>query len=135
MTTTNKNETNESTHGEAFDECAYCGHDTDIASVPAVDDDAAWAVVAKQHKPDCEWVMTRAHRVAAPHHYDVREDGGAETTIYAADFDAACELAEDWVRGGDYDLERGEEITVHAYVRDPETDEQRTVVVTFDGTK
>lgn len=46
-------------------DCAYCGRTIrggdDV--VPAVDDDEAWAEIAKAHAGDCEWVRTRAHRV------------------------------------------------------------------------
>jgi ferredoxin len=54
--------------------CAYCG--TCIGDSPASDDpaawpernppvgdDAAWARIAAAHRPGCEWVATRAHRV------------------------------------------------------------------------
>jgi hypothetical protein len=53
-------------------ECAYCGYaiegDVDYQGVsqepvPTVDDDEAWQYIAKQHADDCEWVMTRAHRI------------------------------------------------------------------------
>lgn len=44
--------------------CAYCNtlvtHDRDV---PASDDNEAWAHIAEQHDVDCEWVVTRAHRL------------------------------------------------------------------------
>lgn len=48
-------------------ECAYCMHNvtapkSEDESPPAIDDAAAWAKIAKEHAPTCEWVMTRAHR-------------------------------------------------------------------------
>jgi len=46
------------------DECIYCRaevHDPD--PVPDVDDDEAWAAIASDHEHDCEWVLTRAHRI------------------------------------------------------------------------
>lgn len=42
--------------------CAYCGHECEQGDVPAASDDAAWQELAKDHAPDCEWVLTRAHR-------------------------------------------------------------------------
>jgi hypothetical protein len=47
-------------------ECAYCGREvpgTGEEQTPAVDDDDAWAQLARYHYPDCEWIITRAHRV------------------------------------------------------------------------
>jgi len=44
--------------------CTYCGTLVDdVVSAPALEDDEAWAATAQTHKADCEWVMTRAHRV------------------------------------------------------------------------
>jgi len=57
--------------------CAYCGasHRSDIYSeedgtysnpprtVPRVDDEDAWADLARHHEDWCEWVSTRAHRL------------------------------------------------------------------------
>lgn len=44
-------------------ECIYCGSEVEGAdSVPDVDDDPAWDLLARQHLVDCEWVLTRAHR-------------------------------------------------------------------------
>jgi hypothetical protein len=47
-------------------ECACCGLrvETD-GTVPAADDDAAWAAEADQHADDCEWLRTRGHRRCA----------------------------------------------------------------------
>jgi hypothetical protein len=49
-------------------ECVYCYTEcscSDCASeqVPAVADDAAWAKLARHHDVNCEWILTRAHRV------------------------------------------------------------------------
>lgn len=45
-------------------ECAYCSADvTERSAVPAGDDAEAWAELAKEHRPGCEWVVTRAHRM------------------------------------------------------------------------
>lgn len=48
-------------------ECAYCLHNvtapaTEDEQPPAIDDSGAWAKIAKEHAPTCEWVLTRAHR-------------------------------------------------------------------------
>lgn len=45
--------------------CAYCGAIVLNAGeyVPPVDDDKAWDDLEGQHEPDCEWVITRAHRL------------------------------------------------------------------------
>jgi hypothetical protein len=46
--------------------CLYCGAETpsnDAETVPAIDDDSAWERLAAQHGRDCEWVVTRAHRL------------------------------------------------------------------------
>lgn len=47
-------------------ECAYCyGRvpDEQGQPVPAVDDEDEWERLEKLHSPDCEWVLTKAHRV------------------------------------------------------------------------
>lgn len=45
-------------------ECAYCNRTvSDGDLVPAVDDDEEWTRLATDHAPDCEWIVTRAHRV------------------------------------------------------------------------
>ena len=50
--------------GTAQTVCAYCGMRTPSPDretpTPAVDDHAAWAEVAREHQPWCEWVVTRA---------------------------------------------------------------------------
>lgn len=52
-------------------ECAYCSEMvSELDSVPPVDDDEAWDVIAKEHDSDCEWVLTRAHRRELPHEED-----------------------------------------------------------------
>ena len=44
--------------------CAYCGApQTDVDTVPDVDDDAGWAELAHTHAQGCEWIETRAHRI------------------------------------------------------------------------
>jgi hypothetical protein len=46
-----------------MEECAYCNREVkEQAKVPAKDDAAAWDKLAKEHAPDCEWIITRAHR-------------------------------------------------------------------------
>ena len=48
-------------------ECAYCNHDVpymdESQQVPDVTDDEAWEDLAKYHDPECEWIVTRAHRI------------------------------------------------------------------------
>jgi len=45
-------------------ECAYCGRShVPPSAVPALDDDDAWADMAREHADYCEWIATRAHRV------------------------------------------------------------------------
>ena len=47
-------------------ECAYCGHDVQLVKgehVAPVDDDEAWAALAREHGDLCEWIASRAHRV------------------------------------------------------------------------
>ena len=49
-------------------ECAYCARDVKLVEgeqVPALDDDATWTELAKEHAPSCEWILTRAHRAFA----------------------------------------------------------------------
>ena len=50
-----------------YERCAYCGADlpaeAEDVKPPAVDDDEAWAELAKEHGTGCEWVETRAHRL------------------------------------------------------------------------
>jgi hypothetical protein len=43
--------------------CIYCNHDVTVIDPPAVDDDQSWADLAREHATDCEWVITRAHRL------------------------------------------------------------------------
>lgn len=50
------------------DICLYCGKwlpwaGVNPPSVPAADDDDAWADLAPEHAQDCEWVATRAHQL------------------------------------------------------------------------
>jgi hypothetical protein len=54
------------TKAEPTIECIYCGREvpgTGEEQTPAVDDDDAWAELARYHYPDCEWIATRAHRI------------------------------------------------------------------------
>ena len=47
-------------------ECVYCGYmvpDEENVPTPPVDDDAEWVELAKCHAADCEWLLTRAHRL------------------------------------------------------------------------
>ena len=47
-------------------ECAYCLNQVPCTDeMPAVDDDAAWERIAKDHGAGCEWVETRAHNLDA----------------------------------------------------------------------
>ena len=44
--------------------CIYCDSEVmDNTIVPSEDDDTGWAVLASEHRADCEWILTRAHRV------------------------------------------------------------------------
>lgn len=47
--------------------CAYCSSNVCHAEneyVPLVDADEDWQALAQDHSEDCEWIVTRAHRVA-----------------------------------------------------------------------
>lgn len=48
-------------------ECVYCGryveNPREDAPAPRIADDAEWTRLGKQHAPDCEWIVTRAHRL------------------------------------------------------------------------
>ena len=49
-------------------ECLYCGalvplEDENVLP-PETDDEVAWTALSAVHAPDCEWITTRAHRVA-----------------------------------------------------------------------
>ena len=39
---------------------------SDPDPLPDIEDDAAWAAIAAEHGHDCEWVLTRAHRIEVP---------------------------------------------------------------------
>jgi len=46
--------------------CPWCGQFNLIqpmGPVPDVDDNYMWEEIIYDHKPDCEWVLTRAHRL------------------------------------------------------------------------
>ncbi len=47
-------------------ECLYCGAEVlgcqECPGAPPADDSEAWAELATEHAPGCEWVITRAHR-------------------------------------------------------------------------
>lgn len=48
------------------DICLYCEravHDRTI--VPDIDDTYTWSALGLEHDDDCEWIITRAHRVRA----------------------------------------------------------------------
>lgn len=46
------------------EECIYCRADVEVRSdVPAIGDHISWAALAESHKPNCEWILTRAHRI------------------------------------------------------------------------
>lgn len=46
-------------------ECVYCNHEMPDEGdyVPDVNDDEEWERLATFHGPDCEWIITRAHRI------------------------------------------------------------------------
>lgn len=53
---------------EAWDErteCAYCGHMVREHEAPPVTDNETWDDIAPDHDEQCEWVVTRAHRIEA----------------------------------------------------------------------
>ena len=43
--------------------CVYCGGEVVEVSAPLYDDDAAWSALAPHHADNCEWVLTRGHRL------------------------------------------------------------------------
>ena len=52
--------------GGGVTECLYCGCDhVPSPTVPDVDDDDAWATLSEHHADDCEWILTRAHRMVS----------------------------------------------------------------------
>lgn len=56
----------EDVDGDSMAECAYCGLWVENGEVPSHYDDDAWADLAEQHRDDCEWIHTRAHRRDVP---------------------------------------------------------------------
>lgn len=42
--------------------CLFCGTKVPRGDIPVVTDNAAWAEIATQHSPSCEWVKTRGER-------------------------------------------------------------------------
>lgn len=46
-------------------ECIYCGREVPLVDVPGEAENTAWAQVAHDHATDCEWVLTRAHRLSS----------------------------------------------------------------------
>lgn len=52
---------------ESSVECVYCGHEVPDEGeyVPEVRDTLEWERLATEHAPDCEWILTRAHRICA----------------------------------------------------------------------
>lgn len=55
-----RHETDELDEGE---DCIYCGKGSGTDEVPKLGDDEAWSRLAKLHRPGCEWIKTRAHRL------------------------------------------------------------------------
>lgn len=56
-------------------ECVYCQNMVTTNDPPPAWDNEAWHEIAKEHKEDCEWVQTRAHRVITDEdrvHYGVQ---------------------------------------------------------------
>ena len=41
-------------------ECIYCDHDVENVDPKKLDEEG-WKEIAREHAPDCEWVLTRAH--------------------------------------------------------------------------
>ncbi len=86
-------------------ECAYCGSTNADTSIPAVDDDCAWAGIAKLHAAGCEWVETRAHRMTplAPSkcNYFLTDGDGIleERSMTEAQFEVAQQIAKDATDG------------------------------------
>lgn len=84
--------------------CVHCDAELGdgAADVPAIDDDEAWAELAGDHAPDCEWVATRSGHYNAWHHFtiDIRRMSGD-------DWIAWCEAPDDdRIRGGGADPDR-----------------------------
>lgn len=46
--------------------CAYCNAEDCDQIVPPTSDTEAWDTLAVQHADDCEWILTRAHRLPSP---------------------------------------------------------------------
>ena len=44
-------------------ECCYCQMTVRECPIPSPHDDAAWDALAGEHDSECEWVLSRAHRV------------------------------------------------------------------------
>lgn len=46
-------------------ECIYCHALIPVKSesVPDIDDDSEWKRLAQFHRPECEWILTRGHRI------------------------------------------------------------------------
>lgn len=68
-------------------ECAYCGRShVPPSAVPALDDDDAWADMAREHADYCEWIATRAHRVEVVRvfqgDHESSDDGWANDAYY-----------------------------------------------------
>jgi hypothetical protein len=78
-------------------ECLYCNADAPNEAPPALDDDRAWQRLAADHAPDCEWIMSRAHRLD-----DDEQRGMLLRDILAwaeaGDTDAAQFCARRWAR-------------------------------------
>lgn len=52
---------------DALIECLYCGGLVpEREQVPQVDDDDEWSRLAQDHSSECEWIITRSHRLTLP---------------------------------------------------------------------
>ena len=77
-------------------ECIYCGA-TDLehaGKIPALADDEAWTEIAEEHRDDCDWIATRAHRrdpTASTSTVCCYEDCDRVATTHDTDGDEACD--------------------------------------------
>jgi len=61
-------------------ECIYCFNlVTEVEPVPAVAECTMWEAMAPEHDPDCEWIVTRAHRYFGD--ADIWKDPWGGTTL------------------------------------------------------
>lgn len=85
--------------------CIYCNAECSHGDlVPEVSDDAAWDALSREHGSDCEWILTRAHRVDAPEDYvvDVLSSDETETVLSVT----IAEHCAPWVLSDDGEWER-----------------------------